>query len=207
MINKYGVNHFKFDGLAAGAAGGLMRDGDAMLRLLAELRAVKPDLYVNQTTGTWPSPFWLIHVDSTWRGGGDDGFRGAGSKRQQWITYRDMETYQRVVRRAPLYPINSLMTCGIIFAVNEQNLKSADERDFRDEVRSFFGSGTQLQELYVTPKLLSERHWDLLAEAAAWSRRRAGTLVDVHWVGGDPGAAQAYGWAAWSPAQGIRKAA
>jgi hypothetical protein len=95
------------------------------------------------------------------------------------------------------------MTCGIIFATNEKTLRAADEKDFRDEVRSFFGSGTQLQELYVTPQLLSPRHWDLLAEAARWARPRAATLVDTHWVGGDPGAGQAYGWAAWSPAQGI----
>jgi hypothetical protein len=57
--------------------------------------------------------------------------------------------------------------------------------------------------LYVTPQLLSPRHWDLLAEAARWARPRAVALVDVHWVGGDPGTGQAYGWAAWSPGRGI----
>src|SRR5213078_215285 len=68
MVQKYGVNQFKFDGLAAGAKAsesGLTRDGDAMLRLVADLRAAKPDIYINQTTGTWPSPFWLLYVDST----------------------------------------------------------------------------------------------------------------------------------------------
>lgn len=43
MIRKYGVNEFKFDGLAAGenaGRGGLTRDGDAMLGMIAELRAV-----------------------------------------------------------------------------------------------------------------------------------------------------------------------
>ena len=58
MVQKYGVNQFKFDGLAAGARAnetGLTRDGDAMLRLVGDLRAVKPEIYINQTTGTWPS--------------------------------------------------------------------------------------------------------------------------------------------------------
>jgi len=204
MIKSYGVNHFKFDGLAAGskATGGLMRDGDAMLSLIRELRGIKPDLYINQTVGTWPSPFWLCHVDSTWRGGDDDGFHGAGSLRQQWITYRDMITFENVVKRGPLYPLNSIMNCGIIFAKNDARLKTADEKDFRDEVRSFFGCGTQLQELYITPELLTAKHWDLLAESARWARARAGTLVDVHWVGGNPGLGEVYGWAAWSPKQG-----
>ncbi|MDD4873054.1 MAG: alpha-N-acetylglucosaminidase C-terminal domain-containing protein, partial [Kiritimatiellae bacterium] len=204
MIKSYGVNHFKFDGLAAGAkaTGGMIRDGDAMLRLIQDLRAVKPDVFINQTTGTWPSPFWLHHVDSTWRGGGDNGFHGAGSSRQQWITYRDMITYEGVVQKGPLYPLSSLMTCGIIFALNDKKLNQADEKDFRDEVRSFFGSGTQLQELYITPGLFSARHWDLLAESARWARSHAATFVDVHWVGGDPKQGEAYGWAAWSLTKG-----
>jgi len=50
--------------------------------------------------------------------------------------------------------------------------------DFRNEVRSYFGSGTQLQEMYITPSLLTEGDWDALAEAAKWSRRNASTLVD-----------------------------
>jgi len=111
MVQQYGVNQFKFDGLAAGAKAnesGLTRDGDAMLRLVEDLRAAKPDIYINQTTGTWPSPFWLLYVDSTWRGGADHDFQGKGSWCQQWMTYRDTQTYENVVKVAPLYPLNSL---------------------------------------------------------------------------------------------------
>jgi cytochrome oxidase assembly protein ShyY1 len=43
----------------------------------------------------------------------------------------------------------------------------------------------------------------LLAEAANWSRRNAEVLRDTHWVGGDPGKLEVYGWAAWSPAKAI----
>lgn len=200
MIEKYGVNMFKFDGLAAGSkagADGRTRDGDAMLRLVAELRALKPDLYINQTTGTWPSPFWLLHVDSTWRGGEDRSFHGAGSSRQQWITYRDWQTYQNVVQRGPLYPLNSLMLHGIILATNALGLETSGDQDFADEVHSFFGSGTQLQELYLTPGGLNQQNWDDLAEAAKWSSANADVLVDTHWIGGDPGKGEVYGWASW----------
>src|SRR5262249_43952426 len=110
MVQKYGVNQIKIDGLAAKALSEFeksIRDGDAMLRLVAQLRAVRRDLFINQTTGTWPSPFWLLYVDSTWRGGYDDSYFGKGSLRQQWVTYRDMTTYKNIVKRAPLYPLNS----------------------------------------------------------------------------------------------------
>ncbi len=206
MVEKYKVNMFKFDGLAAGAnagAAGLTRDGDAMLRLIGELRAVKPDIYINQTTGTWPSPFWLLYVDSIWRGGADHDFGGKGSPRQQWITYRDTQTFQNVVKRGPLYPLNSLMLHGIVFATNAAGLQTTEDRDFADEVQSFFGTGTQLQELYVTPSLLNQANWDDLADAAKWARANMDVLVDTHWVGGDPGKGEVYGWASWSPRKGI----
>jgi hypothetical protein len=206
MVQKYGINQFKFDGLAAGAKAnesGLTRDGDAMLRLIADLRAVKPDIYINQTVGTWPSPFWLLDVDSTWRAGSDHAFAGKGSDRQQWITYRDAQTYKNVVQRGPLYPLNSIMLHGIIFATNASKLNATSDADFADEVHSFFGSGTQLQEMYITPKLLNSKNWDDLAESAKWSRANAAVLVDTHWVGGNPGKNEVYGWASWTPRKGI----
>jgi hypothetical protein len=206
MVQKYGINQFKFDGLAAGAKAnenGMTRDGDAMLRLIADLRVVKPDIYINQTVGTWPSPFWLLDVDSTWRAGADHAFTGKGSDRQQWITYRDAETYKNVVQRGPLYPLNSIMLHGIIFATNASKLTATSDTDFADEVHSFFGSGTQLQEMYITPKLLNSKNWDDLAEGAKWSRANSAVLVDTHWVGGNPGNNEVYGWASWTPRKGI----
>ena len=206
MIQKYGVNQFKFDGLAAGAKAsesGLTRDGDAMLQLVADLRATEPDIFINQTTGTWPSPFWLLDVDSTWRGGADHDFQGQGSWCQQWMTYRDAQTHDNVVKRGPLYPLNSLMLHGVIYATNAAHLATMTDVDFAAQVREFFGAGTQLQELYITPALLNQKNWDDLAEAAAWSRQNADVLVDTHWIGGDPGQGEVYGWASWSPRQGV----
>ena len=206
MVQKYGVNQFKFDGLAAGAKAGekgLTRDGDAMMRLIADLRTAKPDIYINQTTGTWPSPFWLLYVDSTWRGGADHDFQGKGSWSQQWMTYRDAETYVNVVRPGPLFPLSSLMLHGIIYATNAAHLQSIGDADFADQVHEFFGNGTQLQEMYITPRLLDGQNWDDLAEGAKWSRANADVLKDVHWVGGNPGRNQVYGWASWSPRKAI----
>jgi hypothetical protein len=75
--------------------------------------------------------------------------------------------------------------------------------DFTSEVRDYFGTGTQLQEMYITPSLLSSGNWDTIAECAKWSRANADTLVDTHWVGGDPQRLEPYGWASWSPRKGI----
>ncbi len=207
MVREYGVNQFKFDG--TGNAGRpafpgstFDSDFDAAIHLIETLRAEKPNLYVNLTTGTYPSPFWLRYADSIWRGGEDHDFAGVGSDRQQWITYRDGDTYEHVVRRGALYPLNALMLHGLVYARHAKKLASDPYGDFAQEVRSYFGTGTQLQEMYVTPTL-NYVQWDILAEAAKWSRRNAGTLVDTHWLGGDPKTLEVYGWASWSPGRGI----
>ena len=212
VIKDYDANQFKFDGIGSSAdddskstTGGTdaIRDFVAMLHLIRELRALKPDVYINQTTGTWPSPFWLFDADSIWRGGDDHSFAGTGTPRQQWITYRDGDVYQRVVSRTTLYPLSSLMLHGIIYARSANKLNADPAGDFKSEVRSFFGSGTQMQELYVTPKLLASADWDVLAESARWSRANADVLKDTHWIGGDPREGQVYGWASWTPRKGI----
>jgi len=200
MMRRYGVNQFKFDGTGnvAHAIPGSAFDSDfsAMLALIADLRAEKPDLYVNLTSGTYPSPFFLRHADSIWRGGEDHDFAGVGSDRQRWITYRDADTYAGIVKKGPLFPLNSLMLHGVIYARHANHLDSDPGGDFTSECRAYFGTGTQLQELYITPALLSPANWDALAEAARWAGERAAILVDTHWVGGDPGALAVYGHAA-----------
>ena len=207
MISKYGVNQFKFDG--TGNANEVIKgsafdsDFDAAIHLIGELRAKKPDLYVNLTTGTYPSPFWLLYADSIWRGGDDHSFAGVGTDRQRWITFRDSQIYRWVIEDGPLFPMNSLMLHGLIFARYAERLGSDPHHDFPDEVHSYFGTGTQLQEMYITPSLLSSDDWDVLAEAAKWSRNNAQTLKDSHWIGGDPARLEVYGWAAWSPEKAI----
>jgi hypothetical protein len=207
MIRRYGVNQFKFDGTgnANSVFKGSQFDSDfgAAIHLVGELRAAKPDLFVNLTTGTWPSPFWLMYADSIWRGGEDDSTAGVGPYRERWITYRDADTYQRVVQNGPLYPLNSLMLHGLIYAQHHKELKADPSNDFRNEVRSYFGTGTQLQEMYITPSLLTQENWDDLAEAAQWSRANASVLKDTHWIGGNPAWLEVYGWASWSPEKAV----
>ncbi len=207
MIRRFGVNQFKIDGtgnaasVVPGSAFG--SDFDAAIALIDDLRREKPGLYVNLTTGTYASPFWLRWADSIWRGGDDHDFTGVGTDRQRWITYRDADTYQGVALAGSLFPLGSVMLHGLVYAKHAKRLDTDPAGDFDAEVRSFFGSGTQLQEMYVTPSLLTPAGWDRLAEGARWSRRNAGVLADTHWVGGDPARLELYGWASWSERLGI----
>jgi hypothetical protein len=215
MVRDYGVNYFKFDGFGAGnskdGAGAFATEVDALLRLHDELRALKPDVFLNPTTGTWPSPFWMLWADAIWRQESDAGFLGKGSDRQQWLTYRDNATYHATVRRGPLCPISSLMLHGIMIHKcafkDPYNPKSRGvsyaPADLVAEIRSYFATGTCMQELHIDPSLMTPALWDALAEAAKWSRTNSEVLADTHWVGGDPERGQVYGWASWSKKKAV----
>ena len=185
MIRENGINHFKFDGTSGEAepaeGSKFGSDFEAIIALINELRNEKPDIYINLTTGTWASPFWFGIADSIWRGNWDHDFCGEGSERNQWITFRDAMIYNKGAR----------------------GLKTTSGDDLAKEIWSGFGLGTQMQELYITPSMLTQAEWDTLAAAAKWARENAETMVDSHWVGGDPADLAVYGFASWSPKKGI----
>jgi len=205
LLDKDCINQFKFDGTGNvnSVYPGSRFDSDfaAAIQLIGDIRADKRNTFINLTTGTWASPFWLEYADSIWRDGYDHNFTGVGPYREQWITYRDEQTYRNIVEKGPLFPINALMLHGIIYAQHAVHLDTDPGHDFANEVRSYFATGTDLQELYITPSLLIHANWDTLAEAANWSRANADVLRDAHWIGGDPGRLEVYGWAAWSPSK------
>ncbi len=209
MIERYGVGYFKFDGIGSGAfangpGAGYEADLGALLRLIDDLRAVRPDLFINATVGTWPSPFWLFYSDTVWRGGADVAYGGIGTKRQQWMTYRDSLGYAIRTRRGPLYPFNSLKFQSVMYArLSLAAELNRDRKDLLDDIHMAAASGTQLQEFFVTPSMLEPWAWDAIAEAAGWVQRNAGVLTDSHGIGGDPAKGEVYGFASWSTRLGI----
>ncbi|MFK3707672.1 enterotoxin [Klebsiella sp. NPDC088457] len=209
LIKNEHITSFKLDGM--GNANSHIKgsrfasDFDASIALLHNMRSANPNLFINLTTGTDASPSWLFYADSIWRQGDDINLYGPGTPVQQWMTYRDAETYRSIVRKGPLFPLNSLMYHGIVSAENAYYglEKVQTDGDFADQVWSYFATGTQLQELYITPSMLNNAKWDVLAQAAKWSRENAHVLVDTHWVGGDPTALEVYGWASWNKDKAI----
>jgi hypothetical protein len=91
LMRTAGVNAFKWDRAGDGVSPHFM----ALLDIARSLRKVDPNVFINVTVGTWPSPFWLMHVDSTWRNGSADvGWLGKGSdggksvyNRERWLTF------------------------------------------------------------------------------------------------------------------------
>ena len=208
LMREGGVNAFKWDRAGSGVSPHFM----ALLEVARALRRENPEVFINVTVGTWPSPFWLNHVDSTWGDRpADVGWVGKGNNpksdkynREKWLTFRDGYCRQIIVERSPLYPLNSVMHHGIVYGREFQggSLGQNNPPDLKNEARSYFANGAMLQELYLTPSMMTPEAWDRVAEAAKWAHANTDVLLDAHWIGGDALKLEAYGYAAWNRRKG-----
>eukprot|EP00927_Polykrikos_kofoidii_P026561 TRINITY_DN23625_c0_g1_i1.p1 TRINITY_DN23625_c0_g1~~TRINITY_DN23625_c0_g1_i1.p1 ORF type:complete len:870 (-),score=114.77 TRINITY_DN23625_c0_g1_i1:65-2674(-) len=186
----------------------------------------KDAVWINLTTGTWASPFFLFWADTIWRGGPDIASRRRDwlpdpvpdpahghkyvirpdglSKRQRWIRWRNLILYMLVVERSTFFPLSQMMIHGVVLASHGDalhwGLNEFDAIDFAQEVWSFVALGLQLQELYIAPRYMTSYAWDILAEGLQWARREADILRDSHWAFGDPSERQVYAVASWDVA-------
>ena len=194
LLKNYGINQFKLDGTGSPdkVTPGSAFDSDfaAAIALIGDLRAVKPDLFINLTTGTWPSPFWLRTADSIWRGGEDHEFAGVGTQPPA-LDHLPRRRYLRRYRAAgPLYPLNSLMLHGIIYARKRARPERRPGRRLRRRGALVL---RQRHRPAGDVRLARPAHRAQLGRpgrrAPSGRARNAATLRDSHWIGGDPGAA------------------
>jgi hypothetical protein len=137
-------------------------------------------------------------------GGADVSWIGKGDRRERGMNYRDGEVYNMVVKRAPLYPLNSMMFHGVILGHKYQGAETAKAgNNMTSEFRSYFALGTNLQELYLSPDLMNAKAWDDLAASIRWNKKHAAVLRDSHWVSGNPNKSEPYCYAAWKENEGV----
>ena len=217
MLHNYSFNFFKFDGISAqfsavGPDAGTTGEENAegIIGIERDIRAIKPDVFLNTTVGTWASPFWFQFTDAVWRQENDyDVVGNQGTDREKWITYRDNLVHQNFVTNSPFCPINTLMTHGFILS----KFGGSSDRNYAGivrELRCAFACGSGMVELYndydLTNTVSDATHpagslWKEIADCIDWQERNADVLPDIHWVGGDPwtgSKSEVYGWASWN---------
>jgi hypothetical protein len=207
-VEKHGVGYFKWDGIQFSCSepdhghpvGVYSRRAvmDSVIELCRANRALREDLYLNITSGTWLSPWWLQYADQIWMQGYDYGYADVPSisRRDRAITYRDYVLYDDLVAHNFWFPIENLMTHGIIKGHLQKLGGEAEPLDkFTDNALLYFARGVSMWELYISPNLLSEGEWNALVQSINWAKDRFDTLQRTEMVGGSPGAGEPYGYA------------
>ncbi len=178
----------------------------SVIAMCRSVREAKPSAFLNITSGTWLSPWWLQYANTIWMDGEDYGYADVPSisKRDAAITYRDFVLYEDFHLKGLWFPVANLMTHGIIKGKLEM-LGSADEPldKFTDDVLLYVARGVSMYELYISPDIMSDGEWTSIARSLAWAKDRFPILMHTEMVGGNPLQRQAYGYAHFDRMNGI----
>jgi hypothetical protein len=216
-FTKAGAGYFKWDGFQFVATGpglgtppGLYARRAVLSRVASMARAVRgidPDVFLNITSGTWLSPWWLLFADQIWMDGEDYGSADVPSMttRDSSITYRDLVLHEDFREKMLWFPVANLMTHGVLKGTIDigEIGKGEPLSKFADEVVFYLARGVTMYELYISPDVLSEGEWRVLAESLRWARGNFGLLSKGEMVGGDPFRKEPYGYAHLDGARGI----
>ncbi len=179
---------------------------EAVIDLCQSVRAENPDIFLNVTSGTWLSPWWVKYANTIWMQGSDYGYANVPSisRRDGAITYRDYVLFEDYGKNDFWFPIGNLMTHGIIKGNLQKLGGEAEPLDkFTDNALLYFARGVSMWELYVSPDLLTDGEWNALAKSIRWARDRFEVLRSTEMIGGDPGESLAYGYVHFAGKRGI----
>ncbi len=213
---KQGVGYFKWDGIQFSSSepgnghpvGYFSRRAalESMIAKCKAVRAVNPNEFLNITSGTWMSPWWMQYANQIWMQGADYGFADVPSvnERDGAVTYKDFVLYDDFHNQDTWFPVGNLMTHGIIKGSLE-SVGGADDplNKFTDDAAFYFGRGVTMYELYISPDILNKGEWNALSKSLAWAKDRFNILNKTYMVGGDPTKGNAYGYAHYKSDSGI----
>lgn len=207
MVHDEGVSYFKWDGIqfSCSEKGHGHPTGIYSRRAIFEnvaslcdtVRKLNPEIYLNITSGTWLSPWWLKYANQIWMDAEDYGYGGAPSisPRDRAMSYRDMALYNDFALKDLWFPISNLMTHGIIKG-RLQKLGGEQEPidKFTNNAVLYFARGVSMWELYISPDILTEEEWHAIAGSIEWAKDRYDILKNTSLTGGDPGSGEPYAW-------------
>ncbi|RLD12310.1 MAG: hypothetical protein DRI44_01095 [Chlamydiae bacterium] len=171
---------------------------DALISVLKMETKINPNIFLAITTGIWPSPWWLPYIDTIWMGGGDHAYNKKipatyGSDFE--MNYRDDALYKIVVEKGEIFPLSALMTHGIVDGTHvAYPVKYETNEGWANYVMNYFGRGTLMRELYITPSNLTKKRWEIMARALRWAKSLDNCMVSSHFFLGNPIKMELFGY-------------
>lgn len=216
FVENQDVRYFKWDGIQFSCSNpehghpvGIYSRRAVMESVIDKCEAVRknhPDVYLNITSGTWLSPWWVKYASQIWMDGGDYGWADLPSynKRDAAITYRDFVLYDDFKQKNLWFPISHLMTHGIIKG-NLQMLGGESEPldKFTDNALLYFARGVSMYELYISPTILNTEEWEAISKSLVWARENFEILSRTFMIGGNPTIGEPYGYVHFNEDKGI----
>lgn len=217
---KYDITYWKLDGMGSSCLNpnhGHMTGGycdmyyisdmwEKWIDLFEDIRAARNaegrELFINASTGTILSPWILQWVNTVWLNmGSDTGELGTGERHQQKIYYRDQVYYSQFNNQRQIqFPLGHLYNHDPIYA--SADVSEATPGVFREYLFANAMRGAALWEVYFSPAIMDDAHWQIAADALTWAEDNHEVLKNSHYFGNDP-AEGVYGYSCFSGNQAI----
>lgn len=168
------------------------------------------DMWINQTSYSIPSPWFLQWSDSLWIQNSEDiGFIDKVKKGEKLgdkdvdrtLTYRDNCYYDFSVARDYQFPNEFLYNHDPIYG-NTAKISMTDE-EYRTYMFMMTTRGTAFWELYYSYNMFNTAKWRINADALRFIRNEYDVLKTSQFVGGCPAKGEVYGYSAWTESKGI----
>ncbi len=170
------------------------------------VRAINPDVYLNITSGTWLSPWWVKYANQVWMDAEDYAFADVPSmtRRDNAMTYRDYALFDDEHIRQSWFPISNMMIHGIIKGRLENITKEGESLEtFTNNAILYFARGVSMWELYISPDILTKGEWNALSQSIKWANDRFKTLSQTFMAGGNPASGKTYAFLHFFENKGI----
>ena len=208
FAKDYKVGYFKWDGFLLtcnepdhGHLPGIYsREAfvSTYINMMDSVRKINPNIFLNITSGTWLSPWWLKYADCIWMQGADYAYAEdvpCINDRDKAISYKDEVLWDDYNNQHLLFPMSSIMTHGIIKGrLNLLGGKDESLESFSNEVMMYFGRGVMMWELYLSPELLLDNEWNAIASSVNWAKANKEVLEKTKMILGDPLKLEPYGY-------------
>ena len=182
LASESGVRHFKLDGywVSCPESNHGHQPGpdspeaiaDGAIRAFEAVRAAAPDVWLEPTCfGPNPSPWWLYYVNSVTGAFGDDNPPPrcpCPIDRESMTTGRDFFNLQG----ASLLPL-PIVTQEVL-GINHQT-----EHPLMNDAVDVILRGNAFVPLYVNPRNMNPRRWEMLADLIKWARANETTLAQT----------------------------
>ena len=223
MTNKYGVNLWKLEGFAIQPCNDPNHDHmtggkydmyfitdmwHKWIELFEKYRAsseAAENCFINLTSYVNPSPWWLQWVNAVWlQNSHDVGFAenlDEQPKCEAEITYRDSRYYDAFSVRSYQLPFKAVFNHEPVYATGAETEYTDEEFEkylFWCAIR-----GAALNELYISPSIMSDGKWAALAKVMRFQKENFSLLKNTSLIGGNPEENNVYGFVSWTEDGGI----
>ncbi len=215
FVKNDDVGYFKWDGIqfacsepGHGHPVGIYSRRAVMESVIDKCEAVRkinPNIYINITSGTWLSPWWVQYANQIWMDAADYAFADVPSisRRDNAMTYRDYALFDDFHIRNFWFPVSNLMTHGIIKGRLENISKEEPIDKFTNNTVLYFARGVSMWEFYISPDELTNPEWNALSQSVKWAKSRFDILSSTFMVGNNPALGNTYGYVHFKGDKGI----